>query len=127
MYNDEEKRTETYKSLISVSLELYKTLLLINGGGIVSILAYIGTRPEKYQPGYMTIISAAFFIIGLISVVFAIIFSYLVQFYIHSEISLNNKDSKENQNKYFFMAKKCIIVSIISMIIGFISGMIGIF
>jgi hypothetical protein len=33
---------ETFKSLISISVELLRSLLLLNGGAIVALLAYIG-------------------------------------------------------------------------------------
>jgi hypothetical protein len=40
-YQDEHA-LETFKSLITVSVEGLKTLLLINGGAIVALLAFIG-------------------------------------------------------------------------------------
>lgn len=38
----EQHAAETYRSLIAVSVEGFKTLLLINGGAVVAILAYLG-------------------------------------------------------------------------------------
>lgn len=39
---NEEHALETYKSLITVSMEGLKTLLLINGGAVVAMLAFLG-------------------------------------------------------------------------------------
>jgi hypothetical protein len=119
------KRVETYKSLITVSLELYKALLLINGGGVVAILAYIGTRQKGYHLDAMTIWAAACFLVGLAIVVIAIASSYGVQFSIHSEMN-GYEGMQEKQASYFKLTRRCVSVSIIFMILGFIAGMIGI-
>ena len=41
-----EHTSETYRSLISISMEGLKTLLLINGGAVVALLAYLGQSPQ---------------------------------------------------------------------------------
>jgi hypothetical protein len=41
-----EHTSETYRSLISISIEGLKTLLLINGGAVVALLAYLGQSPQ---------------------------------------------------------------------------------
>ena len=39
---------ETYKSLITISVELLKALALINGGAAVAILAYLGRTRQSF-------------------------------------------------------------------------------
>jgi hypothetical protein len=39
---------ETYKSLITISVELLKALALINAGAAVAILAYLGRTRQSF-------------------------------------------------------------------------------
>jgi hypothetical protein len=41
-----EHALETYRSLIAISLAGLKTLMLINGGAVVALLAYLGQSPQ---------------------------------------------------------------------------------
>ena len=112
-----QKAIETYKSLINVSLELYKTLLLINGGGIIAILAYIGTRPIKYVIGNDLRNAGIAFLVSLFFTVLAIGSSYYVQFMLHKNRS---------ESTYFIAAKTLTILSIAAMLTAFICGALGI-
>jgi len=41
---------ETYKSMLSISVEGLKALLLINGGAVVAMLAYLGQSSQVFFP-----------------------------------------------------------------------------
>ena len=41
---------ETYKSVISISQESFKAPLLLNGGAVVALLAYLGQSPDRTSP-----------------------------------------------------------------------------
>jgi hypothetical protein len=48
---------ETFKSLITISIELLKMLALVNGGAAVALLAYLGnlaSRASGARPPNMT-------------------------------------------------------------------------
>ena len=82
---DEEHALETYKSLISVSMEGLKTLLLVNGGAVVAIVAFLGQSslgpglaPHFWWP-------LGFFVAGVTSCTCAFIGSYFTQFSLYNE------------------------------------------
>jgi len=78
---------ETYKSLITISVEALKMVALINGGAAVAILAYLGnlaSHPSHRRIPNMTC-ALAFFSIGLLLTVLAFIASYLTQLRLYNE------------------------------------------
>jgi len=46
---DQQHAAETYKSLITISVEVFKALVLLNGGAVVALLAYLGQAANKSQ------------------------------------------------------------------------------
>ena len=75
---------ETYKGLITISIEALKALALVNGGAAVAILAYLGNvanvtaHPRLNSVPDMTN-ALLCFAVGLFTTVCAFIFSYLAQ------------------------------------------------
>lgn len=76
---------ETYKSLISISVELLKSLLLLNGGAIVALLAYIGQAENGASVARNATCSLSWFIAGLVLSTLAFIGSYLTQSALYNE------------------------------------------
>lgn len=76
---EKEEVIETYKSLITISLEGLKFLSLLNGGAAVAILAFLG---QVYSKGgsvpYMTLPMLSF-IIGLFCNGLSFLFVYFTQ------------------------------------------------
>lgn len=76
---------ETYKSLITISVEGFKSLILINGGALVAIIAYLGQSREGYKIASEMWIPFTLFSIGLISSTLTFVFSYRTQLTLYNE------------------------------------------
>jgi len=83
---DQDHALETYKSLISVSMEGLKTLLLINGGAVVAVVAFLGQSslgptlaPHFWWP-------IGFFAGGVVLCTLAFIGSYFTQYALFNEL-----------------------------------------
>jgi hypothetical protein len=79
-----EHTSETYKSMISISVEAMKSLLLINGGAVIAVLTYLGTINNPTLASHAAL-PLAFFIGGLIFSVFTFVCSYLTQYSLFNE------------------------------------------
>jgi hypothetical protein len=78
---------ETYKSLITISVEALKMVALINGGAAVALLAYLGNLTSHSggrRPPNMTW-ALMCFAIGLFFTVLAFISSYFTQLRLYNE------------------------------------------
>lgn len=82
---------ETYKSLITLSIEGFKFSALANGGSAVALLAYLGniagkttTVPDMRCPMFA-------FLAGLAICGFALLFAYLTQLKLLNEIGRTEK------------------------------------
>ena len=82
---------ETYKSLITLSVESFKFSALANGGAAVALLAYLGnvagkgaTTPDMRCP-------MAAFLVGLVFCGFALLVAYLTQLTLLNEIGRGEK------------------------------------
>ncbi|WP_395668964.1 hypothetical protein [Rhodoferax sp.] len=81
----EEHALETYRSLISVSMEGLKSLLLVNGGAVVAVVAFLGQSslgPELSTHFWWPL---GFFIAGLTLCVLAFVGSYATQLALFNE------------------------------------------
>ncbi len=80
---------ETYKSLISISIEGFKFSALANGGAAVAILAYLGNVAGKGAavPDMQKPMLA--FVLGLFFVGLGMFFSYFTQLKLLEEIGIN--------------------------------------
>jgi len=79
-----EHTSETYKSMISISVEAMKSLLLINGGAVIAVLTYLGATNNPTLASNATL-PLAFFVAGLIFSVFTFVSSYLTQYSLFNE------------------------------------------
>ena len=79
-------KSETYKSLITISIEGFKFCALANGGAVVAILAYLGNVASKTACRLPDMNSAMYgFLGGLVACGLAMIFSYLTQLQLYQE------------------------------------------
>lgn len=78
---------ETYKSLITISVECLKMLALINGGAAVAILTYLGNLVGHSSNQHSINITPAilWYCWGLLATVVAFMFSYWVQLRLYHE------------------------------------------
>lgn len=121
---DSQKHIETYKSLISISVELYKTLLLLNGGGIIALLTYIGS---KQNPATMDIAfssSIYIFIAGVSLVPIAFALSYHIQLGIYNRFLHPDQWGKRDKliDIKFNAAMILTILSIVFFVVGSIDA-----
>ena len=81
---------ETYKSLITLSIESFKFSALANGGAAVALLAYLGNIAGKTSAPDMRCPMLAF-LTGLTLCGFAMLFGYLTQLKLLNEIGRTEK------------------------------------
>jgi hypothetical protein len=84
---------ETYKSLITISLEGFKFISIANGGAAVALLAYLGNIASNGTTVPDMRWSMAAYLAGLFFCGLALFSSYLTQFFLLQEIG-----SKDNIN-----------------------------
>lgn len=110
---DKEKHIETYKSLIKLSSDGYKTLLLLNGGGVLTFMNLFSKGANSY--GYRLIDPMIFFILGLCFTSTAYFVSYFVQFNIYKQ---------KNNTGLFNTAILISVMGLLMFILGCITGLI---
>ena len=79
---------ETYKGLISLSVEALKMLALVNGGAAIAILTYIGNLASHQQlngPLPRTRFALVCFSLGVFAVALAFIVAYVAQGMLYRE------------------------------------------
>jgi hypothetical protein len=80
--------TETYKGLITLSIEALKMLALVNGGAAVAVLTYLGNlASHSPAPTHLPDIKPAllWYCMGLVGTVVAFIAAYLTQLRLYVE------------------------------------------
>jgi hypothetical protein len=81
----EEKALETYKSMITVGVEGAKALLLLNGGAIVALVAYLGQVSARVDLARLARWPLTLFVIGLACALFAFAAIYVTQQAVYDE------------------------------------------
>jgi hypothetical protein len=84
---------ETYKSLITLSIEGFKFSALANGGSAVALLAYLGNVVGKGAPTPDMRCPMLAFLTGLAACGLSMLFAYLTQLKLLNEIYLPEKPS----------------------------------
>jgi hypothetical protein len=82
---------ETYKSLITLSVEGFKFTALVNGGAAVALLAYLGNVASRVPPAPDMRPPMAAFLTGLAFCGSALLFAYLTQLKLLNESSQPEK------------------------------------
>jgi hypothetical protein len=79
---------ETYKSLITISVECLKMLAIVNGGAAVAVLTYLGnlaSHAASGQPAIHITPALMCYCGGLFAAVLAFALSYVVQLRLYNE------------------------------------------
>ena len=99
-------RTETYKSMIAISLEAIKYCALANGGAAVALLAFIGNVSAKASSPNSPDLSGAmgWFLLGLLFTGMLIGASYLTQLTLYNESFRDPVPRTSAKHKYFLWA-----------------------
>lgn len=79
---NETHRAETYKSVISISVEVLKALTLINGGAAAGMVATLDKLTKVIPPQALQIAMICF-LLGLVAAVAAGCTGYFTQFWLH--------------------------------------------
>jgi hypothetical protein len=119
----DEQKTETYKSMISISVEGFKILALLNGGAAAGILAAFDKVRASVNAGALkaAVIS---FVIGLELVVFAFLLSYATQLTLFEE--LHDRRAQNSHMKFFYGAFFCCFFSLAAFAYGALRAAFGI-
>lgn len=88
---------ETYKSLVTISIEGFKFLALANGGAAVALIAYLGNVAGKGVPTPDMRYPMLAFLIGLGFCALSMLFSYLTQLSLLNEIGAEKIKSGKHQ------------------------------
>ena len=82
----QERKVETYRSMISIATEAVKALHLINGGAIVALLAYLGQVTDRATVAPRIASPTLWFIGGLVAGVLTFLGMYLTQLTYFNEL-----------------------------------------
>ncbi|SRR6266568_3542199 len=88
---NQERLTETYKSLITISIEGFRYLVLINGGAVVALLTYLGNVAKNGPPVPNVSMAMASFLVGLVACGVAMSFAYITQLRLLNELIMSGK------------------------------------
>lgn len=88
---------ETYKSLITISVEGFKFCALANGGAAVAILAYLGNAIGKGRILPDMRFAMTGFLLGLVACGVAVCLSYITQLELYNE---ERHGVSENERKH---------------------------
>ncbi|MDR6394664.1 hypothetical protein [Herbaspirillum seropedicae] len=81
---DDARKTETYKSMITISIEVFKLLVLINGGAAAGMIAAMQSILKVIDHTAFQR-SLTLFVVGLVASSIAICFSWVTQYILHQE------------------------------------------
>jgi hypothetical protein len=107
MSNDflHEHKVETYKSLITISLEAFKYMALLNGGAAAGMLTTVD-KAVQYTGLHAFEFAICAFVIGLACSAAALLLSWLTQFRLHNE---NVRRATGERHPYFMWASVTLI------------------
>ena len=81
--SQDEHFSETYRSLITIALEAFRYLALVNGGAAVALVTYLANTSIRPSAGLRC--SMVGFVAGLISCGLGLLFAYFTQFMLLNE------------------------------------------
>ena len=106
---------ETFKSLISISVEGLKALILLNGGAVIAILAYLGQLHSQHGQVVWARRPVAWFVTGLISAGLCFMGSYFTQLALYQE-SIHGK--KKTHDRWLWVTFAFAFASIGAFAVG---------
>ncbi|MBB6320569.1 hypothetical protein [Paraburkholderia tropica] len=119
----DDQKTETYKSMISISVEGFKILALLNGGAAAGILAAFDKVRASIDAASLK--AAVFsFVIGLALVVCAFLLSYMTQLFLLDELLERRKEN--SHMRFFYFALVSCLLSLAAFSYGALRAACGI-
>ena len=119
---EEDHALETYKSMLSISVEGLKALLLINGGAVVAMLAYLGQSSQGQAVALHAWPALAFFIAGIFSCVLAFVGAYITQFVLFNEAASRKSNERPPHMKALWVAVVFVALSLFCFAAGAFSS-----
>lgn len=118
-----EHRVETYKSMITISIEYYKALLLLNGAAAAGIVASIDKLVKVMSVSSIRW-ALAWFVVGLVCNAFALYTAWFTQNTLHNE----NIGSAEvgSHRTFVVMAAVLSLCSLTAFCLGGVVAVFGI-
>jgi hypothetical protein len=113
-----EHKIETFRSIITISIEGLKIPFLINGGAVIAVLAYLGQSEERPELASKSFLPLGLFIDGVALTVLAFIGSYSTQFSLYNERVNPDKYSGPGHMKFFWVTVALSFLSIASFACG---------
>jgi hypothetical protein len=116
---DQQHWLETYKSLITISVEGFKFLALANGGAAVALLAYLGSTGSHGAANMVCPMVA--FAIGVAACGLAMLCAYLTQLILFNDLSAD-RSGNQRHPLILWIAIALFVVSLIAFGVGSISA-----
>jgi len=114
---DQDHALETYKSMINIGTEALKALILINGGAIVALLAFLGQVQYGSELAAMSFRPMSLFVLGLVFAILAFLGTYFTQFVLFNEC-VNNKIKGLKHTFYLVITVLLLLLSLVSFVFG---------
>jgi hypothetical protein len=111
----EDHAIETFRSLVTISVEGLKTLVLLNGGAIVALLAYLGQAQSRQVLAAQIRCPIAWFVAGLIAGTIAFFGAYLTQLSLYNESVLG---AKQRHHWALWLSFALCVISIAAFALG---------
>lgn len=102
----------------SISVEGMKTLLLINGAAIVSLLTFLGNAKFGKELARCAGLPLAAFVSGVVFSVFAFVFSYATQFALFNETVCPNEYHGPKHMMFVIIALLFVVLGLVAFIVG---------
>lgn len=118
-----EHDSETYKSMISISVEAMKSLLLVNGGAVIAVLSYLGAINSPAiasQAG----LPLGLFVAGVVFNIFTFVGSYLTQFALFNESMRRDTYTGPKHQTFLYLSFAFLALCLLSFVGGCVSSIV---
>lgn len=112
MHDKDWHREETYKSLVTISNNGIKFVLIINGGAIIALLTFLGNLLNKYGTIDMSF-SFILYVAGIVLAGIAQVTAYITQLKLFNEY-----DGSSKHTPWLYLTMILLVLGIASFAIG---------
>lgn len=113
---------ETFKSLPSVAIEMLKSIILINGGAAVAMLAFLGQAPQGRVLAHYAWWPLGLFAAGVFFAALAFAGAYLTQLMLYGESAFGYRYKGPSHVFFLWPSIVLAIVSVIFFCVGAMSS-----
>lgn len=118
-----EHAAETYRSLITVSVEGLKAFLLINGGALVAVLAFLGQSPQGACIASQAWLPLSSFVAGVALSAISFCGSYATQLALYNEDVRPTTYKGPSHTTYLNVTAVVVGLSVVAFIVGAFSAL----